>query len=43
MPHWAGLYTEGDSRLYVSTGIGGSVPYRLGAWPAYEIITLRKE
>ena len=43
MPHWAGLYNEGDSRLYVSTGIGGSVPYRLGAWPAYEIITLRKE
>ena len=43
MPHWAGLYSEGDSRLYVSTGIGGSVPYRLGAWPAYEIIILRKE
>ncbi|MGN1242378.1 MAG: metallophosphoesterase [Alloprevotella sp.] len=43
MPHWAGLYSEGGSRLYVSTGIGGSVPYRLGAWPAYDIITLRKE
>ncbi len=40
MPEWGGLYTEGTQQLYVSTGIGGSVPYRLGAWPTVEVITL---
>lgn len=40
MPEWGGLYTEGQQQLYVSTGIGGSVPYRLGAWPKIELFTL---
>lgn len=40
MPEWGGLYREGEQQLYVSTGIGGSVPYRLGAWPQIELITL---
>ena len=40
MPEWGGLYSEGAQQLYVSTGIGGSVPYRLGAWPQIEFFTL---
>ncbi len=40
MPEWGGRYAEGNQQLYVSTGIGGSVPYRLGAWPTVEVITL---
>lgn len=41
MREWGGLYREGRQQLYVSTGVGGSVPYRLGAWPRVEVITLR--
>lgn len=41
MPEWAGLYKRGSQTLYVSTGIGGSVPYRLGAWPAIELFELK--
>lgn len=40
MPEWGGLYRESEQQLYVSTGIGGSVPYRLGAWPQIEFFTL---
>lgn len=42
MPEWGGLYREGDQQLFVSTGIGGRVPYRLGAWPKIERLTLKK-
>lgn len=42
MPEWGGLYHEGQQQLFVSTGIGGGVPYRLGAWPTIELIELRK-
>lgn len=42
MPEWGGLYRHGNQQLYVSTGIGGSVPYRLGAWPKVEVIILNK-
>jgi uncharacterized protein len=42
MPEWGGLYREGSQKLFVSTGIGGNVPYRLGAWPKIEVITLRR-
>ncbi|MGM9693454.1 MAG: metallophosphoesterase, partial [Alloprevotella sp.] len=42
MPEWGGKYVSRNGVLYVSTGLGGSVPYRLGAWPAIELITLRK-
>ena len=38
---WGGKYTENGAMLYVSTGIGGTVPFRLGAWPEVSIITLR--
>lgn len=40
MSEWGGLYTKGHQQLFVSTGIGGGVPYRLGAWPKIELITL---
>lgn len=40
MHEWGGLYKEGKQQLYVSTGIGGGVPYRLGAWPKIEVFTL---
>ena len=39
---WGGLYTEGDRKLYVSTGTGGNIAFRWGAWPEIDIITLRK-
>lgn len=42
MKEWGGLYTEKNQQLFVSTGIGGSVPYRLGAWPKIELITLMR-
>lgn len=43
--YWGGLYEEtlhGVKRcLYVSLGIGGTVPFRLGAWPEITVLTLR--
>ena len=30
---WGGKYVEDGSMLYVSLGIGGTVPFRFGAWP----------
>lgn len=42
-PEWGGLYCEQGQQLFVSTGIGGSVPYRLGAWPKVEVLTLRAD
>lgn len=41
MPEWCGLYHEGAQQLYVSTGIGGTIPYRLGAWPKIEVLELQ--
>ncbi len=40
---WGGKYTEDGSMLYVSLGLGGTVPFRFGAWPEVNVITLRKE
>lgn len=34
-----GLYREGRQRLFVSTGAGGNIAFRFGAWP--EIVVLR--
>lgn len=42
-PEWGGLYTEGKRKLFVSTGVGGTVAYRLGAWPSIECFTLKSE
>ena len=40
---WGGAYTIGSQMLYVSSGIGGSFPFRLGAWPELTVITLKRE
>lgn len=39
---WGGLSTEGPRALYVSTGLGGLVPFRLGMPGEIVVITLRK-
>lgn len=39
---WGGAYRDHGRMLYVSLGIGGSVPFRLGAWPEINVITLRQ-
>ena len=39
---WGGAYTKGSQMLYVSSGIGGSFPFRLGAWPELTVITLKR-
>lgn len=41
-PEWGGVYREGDRTLHVSLGAGGTVPFRLGAWPEIDIITLHR-
>lgn len=40
-PEWGGLYTEGNQRLFVSEGLGGSIPFRLGTRPEIVVITLK--
>lgn len=40
---WGGKYVEGDSMLYVSLGLGGTMPFRFGAWPEINVITLRRK
>lgn len=37
-----GLYREGNRALYVSSGLGGFVPFRLGLSPETVVITLRR-
>lgn len=39
---WGGKYTEGASMLYVSLGLGGTMPFRFGAWPEVNVIELRR-
>lgn len=39
----AGLYSEGIRRLYVSTGLGGFVPFRFNMDPEVVEITLKKK
>ena len=40
---WSGVYTEGFQVLNVTDGIGNiMIPFRFGAWPELDIITLKK-
>lgn len=39
---WGGLYTEGDRALFVSTGVGGLIPFRLNMPGEIVVITLRR-
>ncbi|MCD8292818.1 MAG: metallophosphoesterase [Prevotellaceae bacterium] len=41
-PEWGGLYKEGERLLFVSTGSGSNVPFRFGAWPEIDVLTLRR-
>lgn len=40
---WGGAYRIGEQMLYVSSGIGGSFPFRLGVWPELTVITLKRD
>lgn len=40
---WGGAYRIGEQMLYVSSGIGSSFPFRLGAWPELTVITLKRD
>jgi uncharacterized protein len=40
---WGGAYRIGEQMLYVSSGIGCSFPFRLGAWPELTVITLKRD
>lgn len=40
---WGGLYGEQGCRLHVSTGAGGTAPFRFGAWPCIDLITLKRK
>lgn len=42
-PECDGLYTEGPQRLYVNIGLGGTMPWRVGATPEITLITLRRK
>lgn len=41
-PEWGGFYRDGGQTLHVSLGAGGTVPFRFGAWPEINVITLQK-
>lgn len=38
---WGGHYRSGDQHLYVSTGAGGNMRFRFGAWPEIVVLTLK--
>jgi len=41
-PEWAGMYHEGNRRLYVNQGLGSVFfPMRIGAWPELTVIELK--
>ncbi|MCQ2262677.1 MAG: metallophosphoesterase [Bacteroidales bacterium] len=39
---WGGLYEENGQKLFVSLGLGGSMPFRLGATPEINVLILKK-
>lgn len=42
-PECDGLYTDGSQRLYVNIGLGGTLPWRIGATPEITLLTLRRD
>lgn len=40
---WGGKYSEGGRTLFVSEGIGGILPFRIGSYPQINVITLKKK
>lgn len=41
-PECDGLYSEGDQHLYVNIGLGGTLPWRIGATPEITLLTLSR-
>jgi hypothetical protein len=41
-PECDGLYSEGEQYLYVNIGLGGTMPWRIGATPEITLITLKR-
>lgn len=41
-PECDGMYVEGNQSLYVNVGLGGTLPFRIGASPEITVITLKK-
>ena len=39
-PEWLGVYLDGSQVLNVSGGVGGLIPFRIGALPEINVITL---
>lgn len=39
---WGGKYVEAGAMLHVSLGVGGTVPFRFGAWPEINVIQLKR-
>ena len=39
---WGGVYQSGNQQLYISEGLGGTLPFRFGAWPQIVILTLHR-
>ncbi len=43
-PEWKHMYSENGRALYVSLGIGEAlIPFRFGAWPEINVITLHRK
>lgn len=40
---WGGLYQSDNQQLYISEGLGGTLPFRFGARPQIVIITLHRK
>jgi len=40
---WSGLYTSDNQSLYISEGVGGTLPFRFGTWPQIVILTLHRK
>ena len=37
---WGGLYEKNGVKIHVNTGTGSNIPFRIGAWPQIDILTL---
>lgn len=40
---WGGLYQSGNQKLYVSEGLGGTLPFRFGSRPQVIVLTLHSK